>query len=116
LNRRQRSWAASRSDRHAALPREPVADDQPLAVFADLLGERRDVLLDLDLERRSDHAPGALSGQVVERDLDPLILLPDGERANICHGAFLSRLTAVGLDQPGRYAAFLLTRIHNFWV
>lgn len=30
--------------------------------------------------------------------------------------AFLSRLRAVGLDQPGRYAAFLITRIHNFWI
>jgi hypothetical protein len=25
-------------------------------------------------------------------------------------------LVGFGLPQPGRYAAFLFTRIHNFWV
>jgi len=30
-------------------------------------------------------------------------------------GAF-HRSTGFGLDQPGRYAAFLFSRIHNFWV
>ncbi|HWK28942.1 MAG TPA: hypothetical protein VNS09_20440, partial [Solirubrobacter sp.] len=29
--------------------------------------------------------------------------------------AFLRRLPADGLDQPGRYAAFFIGRIHNFW-
>jgi len=30
--------------------------------------------------------------------------------------AFLPANTGFGLHQPGRYAAFLFTRIHNFWV
>src|SRR5215210_2634631 len=30
--------------------------------------------------------------------------------------AFLPANTGVGLQQPGRYAAFLLTPIHNIWV
>jgi len=30
--------------------------------------------------------------------------------------AFLPAITGFGLHQPGRYAAFLFTRIHNFWV
>jgi hypothetical protein len=50
---------------------------------------------------------------IIERD-PALVVLPNEERANICHGVpFFSRLTAIGIDQPGRYAAFLLTRIHN---
>ena len=30
--------------------------------------------------------------------------------------AFLPAFAGFDLQQPGRYAAFLLTRIHNFWV
>jgi acetoin utilization deacetylase AcuC-like enzyme len=43
------------------------------------------------------------------------IVLP-GACEHLPWRAFLSRPQAVSLDQPGRYAAFLLTRIHNIRV
>jgi hypothetical protein len=70
-------------DRHLALPSAPVADHQPLAVLADLVGERAHVLVDLGLERRRDHPTSALPRQLIERDPDPLVLLHDREPANI---------------------------------
>ena len=75
-----------------------------------------DVLVDLGLERRRDHPASALPREIIERDAT-LVVLPDGEPANIRPWrAFLPAITGVGLHQPGRYAAFLFTRIHNFWV
>jgi hypothetical protein len=71
-----------RPDRHAALPRTAVTDDQPLTVLIDLLHERADVLVNLDLERRGDHPPRALPREIIERE-PTLIILPDGEPANI---------------------------------
>jgi hypothetical protein len=84
-------------------------------VLVALVAEPLNVLVDLGPERRGDHPPGALPREVVQRDLDLLVALRDGERANIRHRrAFLSRHEAVGLDQPGRYAAFLFTAaVHN---
>ena len=59
-----------------------VADYQPLAVLADLIIERANVLADLGLERRRDHPTRALPREIIERDA-VLIVLPDGEPANI---------------------------------
>jgi hypothetical protein len=70
-----------RADRHAPLPRASVTDDQPLVVLIDLVHERADVLL--GLERRGDHPPRALPREVVQREPDLIVALPDGEPANI---------------------------------
>ena len=82
LTRGARIGTVPEPDRQPALPRAPVADDQPLAVLADLIGERRDVLVDLGLERRRDHPASALPREIIERDAI-LVVLPDGEPANI---------------------------------
>ena len=71
-----------RPDRHPALPRTAVADDQPLAILVNLVHERADILLDLGLERRSDHPPRALPSEIIERDRAPSSS-HDGEPANI---------------------------------
>ena len=106
----------ARADRQLARLRLAVADHQALAVLVALIDERRDVLVDLGLERRRDHPKRALPSEIIERDLH-LVVLPDGRRANIHHWrAFLPAIAGFGLLQPGRYAAFLFTRIHNFWV
>ena len=85
-----------------------------MPVLVDLVAEPLDVLVSLRAQRSGDHPPRALPRQLVQREHDLLIALPDRERANIRHRrAFLSRLPAVGLDQPGRYAAFLLNTVHN---
>ena len=72
----------ARADRHPPLPRPAVADHQPLAVLVDLVHERADVLIDLGLERRRDHPASALPREIIERD-PTLVVLPDGEPANI---------------------------------
>ena len=72
----------ARAHGHPPLPRATVADDQPLAVLADLIRERRHVLVDLGLERRRDHPASALPREIIERDAS-LVVLPDGEPANI---------------------------------
>ena len=43
-----------------------VADHQPVAVLVDQLGVRGDVGLDLGLQRRRQHPPGALAEQLVQ--------------------------------------------------
>jgi len=75
----------ARPDRQLALTAPPVADDEPLAVPIDLLVERRDVLVDLRLERRDDHPTSALPRKIIQRD-PGLNILPDGKPANILHG------------------------------
>jgi hypothetical protein len=105
-----------RADRQPPLPRPPIANDKALAVLADLARERRDVVVDLGLERRGDHPASTLPREIIQRDAS-LAVLPDGEPANIwTWRAFLPAIAGFGLHQPGRYAAFLFTRIHNFWV
>ena len=71
-----------RADRHAALPRPTNADHQPLVVLIDLVHERADVLVDLGLERGRDHPTRSLASEIIERD-PTLVVLPDGEPANI---------------------------------
>jgi hypothetical protein len=81
----------ARPDGHAPLPGAAVSNDQPLAILAHLIDERRDVVINLSLERGRDHPASALPREVVQRDAG-LIVLPDRERANICHWrAFPSR-------------------------
>ena len=72
----------TRAHRHPPLSRAAVADDQPLAVLIDLVHKRSDVLINLGLERRADHPTRALTSKIIERD-PTLVLLPDGEPANI---------------------------------
>jgi hypothetical protein len=74
-----------RPDRHAPLAGAAVAHDQSLAVLIALLGAPFDVVGNLDLQRSRDHPPRALPREIVERDPD-LVVLPDGEPANIVHG------------------------------
>jgi hypothetical protein len=71
-----------RADRHAPFLRATITDDQPLAVLIDLVHERADVLVNLGLERRRDHPTRALTSEIIER-APTLIVLPDGEPANI---------------------------------
>ena len=85
-----------------------------MPVLVDLVGEPLDVLIRLSAQRRSDHPPSALPRELIQRDRDLLIALPDGERANIHRGVPSCRpIAGLGLDQPGRYAAFLLNAVHN---
>ena len=85
-----------------------------MPVLVQLVGEPLHVLIRLRAQCSGDHPPRALPRQLVQRERDLLVALLDRERANIRHRrAFLSRLQAVGLDQPGRYAAFLLNAVHN---
>ena len=101
-----------RPDRHPALPRSRVTDDQSLPVLTNFLGERADVLVDLGLKRRSDHPTRTLPREIIKRDR--ALILPDGEPANILHGvpSFPASRRSVFVE-PGRYAAFLITPIHN---
>src|SRR4051794_16594211 len=86
------------------------------AVFVALLREPLDVVGDLGLQGRRDHPARTLTGEVIERGRD-LVAVPDAEPANILHWrAFLPVTTGIGLDQPGRYAAFFSIAVHNFWV
>jgi hypothetical protein len=80
-------------------------------VLIDLLDEPRDVLVGLRAKRRRDHPASILAREVIQRDRD-LICIPDGEPATSTMACLPFRLTAVGLDQPGRYAAFVLKPIH----
>jgi hypothetical protein len=74
-----------RPNRQATLARVPVAHHQPPAVPVALLDKRRDVLVDLDLKRRRDHPPRALTSQLVQRDRGLLGATPI-DPANISHG------------------------------
>jgi hypothetical protein len=74
-----------RADRQPALLRATVANDQALAILVDRIDERRDVLLNLGLQRRGDHPASTLTSQLIQRDRD-LIIPRHGEPANIPHG------------------------------
>jgi hypothetical protein len=74
-----------RTDGHAPLPGATVADHQPLAILANLVHERAHVLVNLGLQRGGDHPTSALPRQIIERAAS-LVVLPDREPANICHG------------------------------
>ena len=85
-----------------------------MPVLVELVAEPLDVLVSLRPERRGDHPPRALPRELIKRERDLLVALPDGEPANIRHRrAFLPAITGFGLQQPGRYAAFLLNAVHN---
>src|SRR5215213_6473829 len=75
----------ARPDRHPALPGATVAHHQPPAVLAALIGEPLDILADLGLKRGRDHPARPFAREHIERDRD-LVVLPDGEPANILHG------------------------------
>jgi len=76
-----------RPDRHAPLARAAVTHDQPLAILVALAGEPLDILGDLDFQRRRDHPASTLPREIVKRDRDlVVVVLPDGEPANIHHG------------------------------
>jgi hypothetical protein len=64
----------------------PLRHDQPPAVLVALINQRRDVLIDLRPKRRRDHPPSALPSEIIQRDLQLLVVLPDREPANIHHG------------------------------
>jgi DDE superfamily endonuclease len=73
----------SRPDRHPPLPRAAVADHQPVSVVVDLASEPLDVLISLGPQRGGDHPPRALPSELIKREPDLLVALPDGEPANI---------------------------------
>ena len=72
-----------RPDRHLPLPRATVAHDDSMPVLVALVAELLDVLIRLGPQRRGDHPPRALPRQVIQRERDLLVALPDGEPANI---------------------------------
>jgi hypothetical protein len=83
-------------------------------VVIDLVLVASDVLIGLRAERRGDHPPRPLPRQLVQRERDLSVVLPDGERANIRHGVpSFSAFRRSVFNQPGRYAAFLLNAVHN---
>jgi len=84
-------------------------------VLVELFDERGDLILDLSLQRRGGHPPSASPGQVIQR-ARRLLGTVSVDAANISHGVPTFRLTAVGLDQPVRYAAFVLRPIHDIQV
>ena len=86
-----------------------------MPVLVDLVAEPLDVLISLGAQRSGDHPPGALARERVER-VQHLLVAPDArERDNIRHGVpSFSAFRRSVLNQPGRYAAFLLADvIHN---
>jgi len=90
-----------------------------MAVPVQLVSEPSDVLVGLRPQRGRDHPTSPLASELVERNRDLLAGLHDRQRANIHHWrAFLSPPIGAGsvLIKPGRYAAFVLKVIHNFWV
>jgi hypothetical protein len=91
-----------------------------------MIGERREALDRMlaqarrgDPRRRvaravfahADHDEQAHAGVLARR-----MLMRRGACEHPAWRAFLSAFAAVGLDQPGRYAAFVLKPIHNIWV
>ena len=70
-------------DRHLPLTRATVADHQPAPILVGLVAEPLDVLVGLSPKRGGDHPPRALPRQVIQRERDLLVALPDGEPANI---------------------------------
>jgi hypothetical protein len=87
---------------HPALSGLAVSHDQPLAVLVALIDERRDVLIDLSPKRRGDHPPGALPSEIIQRDLQLLAVLPDGEAANIHHGVPSCRPSPASVFTTGK--------------
>src|SRR5947209_14496813 len=57
-----------------------------MPVLVDLVAEALDVHTGLGAQRRGDHPPGALPRELIERDRDLLVALPNGKPANIMHG------------------------------
>jgi len=105
----------ARADRHVPLAGTAVAHHQSLAVLVDLLDERRNVLVDLGLQGRRDHAPPpsrARSSNVTTISS----FSPTGSLRTSFMACLPAGHTGIGLHQPGRYAAFLLRPIHNIWV
>lgn len=54
-----------------------------MPIVVDLVAEALDVLVGLGAQRRGDHPPCALPRELVERECDLLVALPDGKPANI---------------------------------
>jgi hypothetical protein len=69
-------------DRHPPLAGATVAHDQVPALLVALVGEPLDVLVSLRLKRRGDHPARTVARELVQRDRN-LVVLPDGEPANI---------------------------------
>jgi hypothetical protein len=80
---------------------------------ADLVDERGEVLVEAS-SAAAIMRPRAFPSGIVMRDRD-LVALSEREACEFPHGAPFLGL-AVGLDRPGRYAAFLLKPIPTFWV
>ncbi len=85
-----------------------------MPVLVEFVAEPLNVIVGLGPECRGDHPPRTLPRQLIKRERDLLIALPDRERANIRHGVpSFSALRRSVLNQPGRYAALLLNAVHN---
>lgn len=107
----------ARADRNPPLLGAPVAAHQPVSLLVELVDERADVLLDLGLERRRDHPPRALPGQVVERVRD-LLVASVVDPANITHGVPSCRPppASVFINREGTPPSSLRRSTHNIWV
>src|SRR5205085_1358306 len=80
-----------------------VAHHQALAVLAAVVGEPLDVVVGLGPKRGRDHPARALARELIQRDRDPDLVLPDGEPANIVHGvpSFAASRRSVLINREG---------------
>src|SRR5690606_3697499 len=76
----------ARTDSHPPLAGAAIAHNQPPTVRVALISEPLDVVGDLGLQRGRDHPPRTLAREIIERDHDLVVVLPNREPANICHG------------------------------
>jgi transposase-like protein len=87
---------------------------RPIAQVAEDLDVGSQSLRSWVRQARTDAGvPGAQTSELLE---EVRRLRSENRALRKTERAFLSRLTAVGLHQPGRYAAFVLKPIHNIWV
>jgi len=66
---------------------------------------------------KGDHPPRAFPREAVQRQPDAVVVLPAVEPANhLPWRPFLPVHRGFGLQQPGKYAAFIFNAVHNLWV
>ena len=108
----------ARHRRHRARVRVPIADHQPTAVDADLVGQRLDVAVGLGFQRRRQHAARALAADLVQRRAQlrarGFVTYYLQHRRSFLAGI---AVPAALVGQVGRYAAPSNgPAIHNFWL
>jgi hypothetical protein len=74
------------------------ADHQPVSVLVQLVAEALHVLVSLGPERRGDHPPCTLPRQLIQRERDLLVALPDRPAAR------MSCVSASRMDRRLRFS------------